>query len=56
MFPLSCIILPTIVFSKSKLTVEMSSLADLLEKVDHISLNDRNRVVCSITGENDVGV
>ena len=31
----------------------MSSLADLLETVDHISLNDKNRVVCSITGEND---
>ena len=56
MFPLTSITFRTLDLFKSILTVEMSSLADLLEKVDHISLNDRNRVVCSITGENDVGI
>ena len=28
----------------------MSSLADVIERVDHLSLSNKNRVVCSITG------
>ena len=41
-------------FVKAKTIAEMSSLAELLGSVDHLSLNDKNRVVCSITGKNDV--